>query len=451
MPIRTVLLALFAALPAFAQDPPPNMRPGWERQTERVENGPEGALVVRVGDIDNLGFGWPDGYDPFSGRPGDAHPFPWEPGANDAPGTDRIMVGTGVRYPLDPAGPAGDGYHETVAPPASVPSGITIPVGRLPDRFSRVMLQAFVDDFQAPSWGSAFVVTLNGQRLEEAEVALNALDQTGPVGKLLTFVVPPAFHALLATGTLEFRVDDPVTGARDGFAFDFVRLLVDPRFPVPAAVRVTAVDAETGAALPGVAVSALDLSGRTGADGTAVIGGLPGGLMRVAGSLAGYESGSAMADLITGETGEARIELRRLPPPPRPAAQPARPAPVQQALREQLQREGRVVLRGIHFDTDSAIPRADSRPELEALLALVRETGETPWIIEGHTDSTGSAGYNRGLSARRALSVIDVLERGGIPPGRLQAVGFGPDRPVGDNTTAEGRALNRRVEARPIR
>lgn len=66
--------------------------------------------------------------------------------------------------------------------------------------------------------------------------------------------------------------------------------------------------------------------------------------------------------------------------------------------------------------------------------------------IEGHTDDTGSAAINDALSQRRAEAVRAALIQRGVAPSRLNAVGYGASRPVGDNATDEGRALNRRIE-----
>jgi outer membrane protein OmpA-like peptidoglycan-associated protein len=66
--------------------------------------------------------------------------------------------------------------------------------------------------------------------------------------------------------------------------------------------------------------------------------------------------------------------------------------------------------------------------------------------IQGHTDSTGSADHNLDLSRRRADTVKAYLQLYGISAGRLKTTGLGESRPVGDNATEEGRALNRRVE-----
>lgn len=67
-------------------------------------------------------------------------------------------------------------------------------------------------------------------------------------------------------------------------------------------------------------------------------------------------------------------------------------------------------------------------------------------VVEGHTDSRGSAESNLVLSRLRAESVLTALAAGGVPRARMTAVGYGESRPVADNASAEGRANNRRVE-----
>ena len=66
--------------------------------------------------------------------------------------------------------------------------------------------------------------------------------------------------------------------------------------------------------------------------------------------------------------------------------------------------------------------------------------------IEGHTDSDGKAKYNKNLSQGRANSVMKFLAGSGIDLGRMEAVGFGEDKPIADNKTDEGKERNRRVE-----
>jgi outer membrane protein OmpA-like peptidoglycan-associated protein len=70
--------------------------------------------------------------------------------------------------------------------------------------------------------------------------------------------------------------------------------------------------------------------------------------------------------------------------------------------------------------------------------------------IGGYTDSTGSAEYNKVLSEKRALSVVNYLIRNGISADRLKYKGYGNNSPLGDNVTIEGRKLNRRTEAKIV-
>ena len=73
---------------------------------------------------------------------------------------------------------------------------------------------------------------------------------------------------------------------------------------------------------------------------------------------------------------------------------------------------------------------------------------QTTATVEGHTDSVGTDAYNQSLSEKRADAVRDVLvNQYGVGGDRLNAVGYGESRPVADNATEEGRAINRRVEA----
>ena len=89
-------------------------------------------------------------------------------------------------------------------------------------------------------------------------------------------------------------------------------------------------------------------------------------------------------------------------------------------------------------------------PQFNAVLDKVAGTlvefDQTVIQIAGHTDSTGSHAYNMKLSEQRAQSVKNYLTGRGVPAQRLHTIGAGPDHPVADNSTEDGRAQNRRVE-----
>src|SRR5690606_15983797 len=90
--------------------------------------------------------------------------------------------------------------------------------------------------------------------------------------------------------------------------------------------------------------------------------------------------------------------------------------------------------------------RAEARSNLQKVVDFVQQNPGSDVLIEGHTDSQGSANLNQALSQRRAEAVRDALVQEGVDASRLRARGVGADRPVADNATAAGRAENRRVE-----
>jgi len=114
---------------------------------------------------------------------------------------------------------------------------------------------------------------------------------------------------------------------------------------------------------------------------------------------------------------------------------------------------GRIqILETIKFRPNSSEIEPSSFPIMDQIALALRKHRELSVVeIGGHTDSTGPRELNLRLSRARARSVRQYLLARGIQPSRLSAAGYGPDRPIGDNTTEEGRAQNRRVEfvARP--
>jgi outer membrane protein OmpA-like peptidoglycan-associated protein len=116
------------------------------------------------------------------------------------------------------------------------------------------------------------------------------------------------------------------------------------------------------------------------------------------------------------------------------------------ALLTALNRDGRVAIYGIQFDVDLATLRPGSGEVLDTIASiLIAETGMR-LEVQGHTDATGAAERNQILSLERAGAVVSALRLYGVDAGRLEARGFGPDQPIGDNDTEKGRQQNRRVE-----
>jgi OOP family OmpA-OmpF porin len=436
----------------------------WALEYERTVGGPEADLVVRTGDINNLSFGWKyydfaaqkeELLDPFSGKSTQPHQWPdiHNIPANAPAGTDRIMIGSAVTPGL------GDGYSGAIGdcalaekyannPQSSAelkakckderaltwPTPIALLVGELPSKINAVVVQIFVDDFQPVPLHSHFQVSLNGTRIPNFEYAINALDQSGPIGKLLTLRLLPEYWPLLKSGTVKLLIDDPTTHVPDGYAIDFVRILVNPRnfkYQVSLAAKVT--DADKHTLIAGANVTAALESATTDRLGKCELKDIPAGLVVATASAPGYDENSVTVDLPSGKTGEADIQLHRH-------------EETTAALEKSIAQTGTATIYGIHFDTGSAKLRPDSLPALQAVLGLINSKPGSHWIIAGHTDNQGSDELNIPLSQSRAASVISWLTAHGVASGRLEPHGFGSTRPVADNATADGRFLNRRVE-----
>jgi outer membrane protein OmpA-like peptidoglycan-associated protein len=116
-------------------------------------------------------------------------------------------------------------------------------------------------------------------------------------------------------------------------------------------------------------------------------------------------------------------------------------------LVKQLKQQRRIRIYGIHFDVDKATIKPQSEPVIKQIADVMKQNPTFRFRVEGHTDSDGGVAHNQVLSQHRAESVVnDLVKRYHIARSRLVPVGYGLSRPVAPNTTAAGKALNRRVE-----
>lgn len=101
---------------------------------------------------------------------------------------------------------------------------------------------------------------------------------------------------------------------------------------------------------------------------------------------------------------------------------------------------------GLLFAYDSDVIQGSARTNLTNLAQSLDKYPKTDVLIVGHTDATGSNSYNQGLSERRAASAAAYITGQGVERARLRTTGRGELEPIASNDTADGRALNRRVE-----
>ncbi|MEM0516093.1 OmpA family protein [Pseudoalteromonas sp. YIC-827] len=129
----------------------------------------------------------------------------------------------------------------------------------------------------------------------------------------------------------------------------------------------------------------------------------------------------------------------------------------EQAFRDELAGSGVEVVRegdnirlvmpsNITFATEQSYISSGFHDTLNAIASVMNKYEKTYLSVQGHTDSTGSSEYNQNLSEQRALSVKNYLVNSQILAARISTQGYGESRPIADNSTANGRALNRRVE-----
>lgn len=103
-----------------------------------------------------------------------------------------------------------------------------------------------------------------------------------------------------------------------------------------------------------------------------------------------------------------------------------------------------------HFGFDKVDINPVFEEKIKEIAQILDENARYDTILEGHTDNIGSRAYNQKLSERRAESVAKELEKFGVDKDRIQTVGYGQDKPRSSNDTKEGRADNRRVDAKFI-
>jgi outer membrane protein OmpA-like peptidoglycan-associated protein len=108
------------------------------------------------------------------------------------------------------------------------------------------------------------------------------------------------------------------------------------------------------------------------------------------------------------------------------------------------------ILAGVNFDTAKATIRPESFSHLDTVVDFMVHKKSARVEISGHTDNVGNAKANKSLSEKRAEACRNYIASKGIDRKRLDAIGFGDERPIAPNDTDEGRQKNRRIEAKEL-
>jgi outer membrane protein OmpA-like peptidoglycan-associated protein len=195
-------------------------------------------------------------------------------------------------------------------------------------------------------------------------------------------------------------------------------------------------DGESGQPVVGARITVTDPLNRTlelaaDASGAFSVGNVKPGTVKLSVEATGYFTAATEVQVEPRKDVQARIVLNK---------RPTVPNVVVQGREVKLKKE-------VHFQHDSTEVLPDSMGLLEELADLFKSKPEIRLAeVQGHTDNTGSAVYNKRLSQGRAQAVVDALVRLGVAPDRLTAMGYGADKPIAPNNSEANKAKNRRVQ-----
>lgn len=414
----------------------------WSNQLETLKSTPEADYMIRIGDIDNLGYGWPENFNPFSGKSTDFHEWPFRILPEDVKGTDRVMLSSSFVKNQDRQPCLGDGYSTgdinlfKVVP-------LEMPLTFLKDaNINSAAILMFVDDFQSPGTCSRFRVWFNGKRLTPAEKILEGIDQSGPVGKIIYINIPSDMLSLLKKDKLVLSIDDSTTYAGDGYAIDFVKLLINPKpYKFLGSLKVYVRNTLNQQPIKNAVVSIPEFGDvNTDSEGRARIEGLYAGLVIADFSAKGFISKTQSFDVVVDEEGnEYEVWL-----------DPLENVKVEIEGKSLMEGES-LVLNNIQFKVASAELLKESKTELNKVVDLMKQYPKIEIELSGHTSSEGEANMNKQLSLKRVESCRKFLSDNGISEDRISVIGYGPDKPIAPNDTEQNRALNRRVELKITR
>ncbi|MDF1550369.1 MAG: OmpA family protein [Bacteroidales bacterium] len=405
----------------------------WSENYVLLKNSSEGEYLIRIGDVDNLGFGWEDGFNPFKGGTTNSHNFPWDMNPNDVAGMDRILLPSSYKGKYTQCG--SDGYSNSYDPVLTRPQIVKIPLHSINNAsVKEAILQVFIDDFQAPTFCSRFSSRVNGIEFKELNAILNKVDQTGPVGKLVSVKIPAYLLPELKKDTFKLYIDDPYTASADGFAIDFVRLIINPKIAYSGEINGNVYSCVTDEELKNASVEIRGFgSFKSDENGKFSIKNVPAGYYVVKVSAANHQSQYNVIDVVAD----------------------AEPEILEFCLGEEITLdfngnkitdEEQINLNKVQFAAASTELTPDSYKELDLLVDFMKKNEEIKIELSGFTSSEGDEQENIQLSLERVNACKRYIVEKGISENRVFTIGFGPANPIAPNDSQTGRLKNRRVE-----
>jgi OOP family OmpA-OmpF porin len=355
--------------------------------------------------------------------------YPWIPGKTDRYNTDRILVISGYK-----GASYGDGYSKQKNLSRTTPGEILLEFNPTGIKIQRVIMQIFVDDFQAPVFGAEYQVKMNSIRVYELEDIINSLTQSGPVGKLITCELPGYIVKTITDGKLLLSIDDPINNVGDGFAFDFFRILINPKeLKNLGSLSGTVYDETTKKALPGAVIS-IDrdyLKITSDKEGKYTVHKIIAGLKSIKVSRNGYKDLTASLDIINNTTKTQNFYLK-----------PNKSLEITYSEIKKSKKGDLLVFNDIVFYADSDVIKSESYPLLDKICQALLERIDISIELRGFTNNVGRPVAELSLSRSRAQKVADYLISKGVPGARIKVTGLGS----GGSKQNEIIEANRRVE-----
>jgi len=411
----------------------------WSQNAVILNNTPQADLMIRLGDIDNLGFGFENDFDPFCGKSTPAHIYPWLINPDDVNGMDRIILPSSYVKRNVPCGI--DGYAESYDTSKTSPVPYEINMFFTKELvITSALIQIFVDDFQSPTLCSRFQVKVNSMRFKELEQVLSLIDETGQIGKVITLNFPTYLLGELKKDKLIISIDDPVSGAGDGYAIDFIKILINPKpYAYLGTIKGKVVN-EKSEPIAGAIVETLNKQSiKSASDGVFKLHNIYAGLNILKASAEGYLPGFVNADVICSEENaeDVVIKLRK---------------------KKSFAFNGKSIFEGdaininnIQFKQNSFELSAEAKTELNKIYDFLAKNPEISIELSGHTSSEGDALRNIQLSKDRVFLCKEFLVKKGIKANRIVAIGYGAENPIAPNDTEQNRIKNRRVEMKILK
>lgn len=336
----------FTGIAALAGTPDVN-NGDWTSKNLTLTNTNEAQLMVRVGDIDNFGFGWNtykldrngnkmmDHYgdpivtgsiNPFSGNETQTHDYPFSP-SNDPEGTDKIMVVSGYNSKYTAIGTNSDAYTQSRTTYSKAVKTISLAYSLSGISVQNATIQMFLDDFQPgrahgiSNGNVKYTASINGIEIPELSNVINNLDESGPKGKLITFQIPERYLYLVRTGNISLKFDDTDNCTGDGYAIDFVKLLINKTNSTTNTATITGnVKDSNNNNLQEATVSAGGVvTATTDSNGNYTLNNVPAGQAIVTASKSGYNSSTVtIPTVIAGGGYTANFKLTSSTPPTTP-------------------------------------------------------------------------------------------------------------------------------------